>query len=180
MAKTSSFGVQFKQGSNVIANLISLGEFALGTKEFIDCTTHDSADRFREYLVGAQHVLFPGAPLHGILHALDERGIIRRPENAVDAWLDLRARAIREGEGAIEINLSSGRWLRVTDRPTEDGGIVSIVSDITEAKDREETLRTAKDLAEQGSRSSQAASEAAVRRPIPAVQPPRQERQEHP
>jgi hypothetical protein len=50
MAKTSSFGVQFKQGSNVIANLISLGEFALGTKEFIDCTTHDSADRFREYL----------------------------------------------------------------------------------------------------------------------------------
>ena len=110
-------------------------------------------NRFREYLVGAQHVLFPGAPLHGILHALDERGIIRGPENAVDAWLDLRARAIREGEGAIEINLSSGRWLRVTDRPTEDGGIVSIVSDITEAKDREETLRTAKDLAEQGSRS---------------------------
>ena len=50
MAKTSSFGVQFKQGSNVIANLISLGEFNLGTKEFIDCTTHDGATRFREYL----------------------------------------------------------------------------------------------------------------------------------
>jgi hypothetical protein len=54
MAKTSSFGVQFKQGSNVIANLESLGEFNLGTKEFVDCTTHDGATRFREYLATLQ------------------------------------------------------------------------------------------------------------------------------
>ncbi len=110
-------------------------------------------NRLREYLGGANRVLFPGAPLPGILQTLAEQNLIVAPGDALDSWLDLRSRAIREGEASIEIRLSNDHWLRVTDRPTEDGGIVSIVSDITEAKEREETLLTARDLAEQGSRS---------------------------
>lgn len=110
-------------------------------------------NRFREYLAGAGRVLFPGAPFHGILQGLAERNLIRHPADALDQWLDLRQRAERDGEATIAIGLAAGRWLRVTDRPTEGGGIVSIVSDITEAKDREETLRSAKELAEEGSRS---------------------------
>lgn len=110
-------------------------------------------NRLREYLDSVNRVLFPGAPLHGILQTLAEQNLVIVPENGVDAWLDLRAQAIRDGEASIEIRLSTDRWLRVTDRPTEGGGIVSIISDITEAKEREETLRTARDLAEQGSRS---------------------------
>jgi PAS domain S-box-containing protein len=109
--------------------------------------------RFREYLAGAHGVLFPGAAFTGILRSLQEDGVIREPEHALDSWRNLRRRAEAEGEAAIEIGLANSRWLRITDRPTEDGGIVSIVSDITESKDREETLRAAKELAEQGSRS---------------------------
>lgn len=113
-------------------------------------------NRLREYLGSAHRVLFPGAPFHGILQALNEHGTIistSTSSSAVDDWLGLRDRAEKDGEASIEIELSGGRWLRVTDRPTEDGGIVSIVSDITDAKGREETLLSAKELAEQGSRS---------------------------
>ncbi len=109
--------------------------------------------RFREYLAGAQRVMFPGAPFHGILQAMAERGLIRAPDDGLEAWLGLRHRAESMGEAAIELHLSSGRWMRITDRPTGGGGIASIVSDITETKEREETLRAAKELAEQGSRS---------------------------
>jgi signal transduction histidine kinase len=109
--------------------------------------------RFREYLAGAHGVLFPGAAFTGILRSLEENGVIRGPEQALESWRNLRRRAEFEGEAAIEVGLVNSRWLRITDRPTEDGGIVSIVSDITESKDREETLRAAKELAEQGSRS---------------------------
>jgi signal transduction histidine kinase len=110
-------------------------------------------NRFREYLVDASRVLFPGAPFNGVLQALDENAAIRAPDNCINHWRGLRARAEQDGEATLEIGLSNSRWLRVTDRPTEDGGIVSIVSDITETKEREDTLRAAKELAEQGSRS---------------------------
>jgi PAS domain S-box-containing protein len=109
--------------------------------------------RFREYLAGAHGVLFPGAAFTGILRTLEENATIREPAQALESWRGLRRRAEAEGEAAIEIGLANSRWLRITDRPTEDGGIVSIVSDITESKDREETLRAAKELAEEGSRS---------------------------
>jgi PAS domain S-box-containing protein len=109
--------------------------------------------RFREYLAGAHGALFPGVTFTGILRALEENGTVREPGNALDSWRDLCRRAEAEGEASVEIGLANSRWLRITDRPTEDGGIVSIVSDITESKDREETLRAAKELAEQGSRS---------------------------
>ncbi len=109
--------------------------------------------RFREYLADVHRVTFPGAPLRGILLALAEGDMIRFPEDGLDRWLALRGRAEADGEAAIEVCLASGRWLRVTDRPAGDGGIVSIVSDVTEGKEREVALRTAKDLAEQGSRS---------------------------
>ncbi len=109
--------------------------------------------RFREYLGSAKKMLFPGVSLSGILHGLAERGILATPDETLDAWLPLREKAERDGEATIEVHLSEGRWLRVTDRPTEGGGIVSIVSDITETHERESALRNAKELAEQGSRS---------------------------
>ncbi len=109
--------------------------------------------RFREYLGSAKKMLFPGVSLNGILHGLADRNILAAPEETLDAWLSLREKAERDGEATIEVRLNEGRWLRVTDRPTEGGGIVSIVSDITETHEREDTLRNAKELAEQGSRS---------------------------
>ena len=50
---------------------------------------------------------------------------------------------IREvgGEGEAEIQLRDGRYLRYSDNPTSDGGRVTVATDITDVRHREELLR---------------------------------------
>ncbi len=52
-----------------------------------------------------------------------------------------------------EMRLGDGRWLRLAHSATNDGGLVIIVSDITELKEREAALHQAKDQAEAASRA---------------------------
>src|SRR5579864_6203500 len=52
-----------------------------------------------------------------------------------------------------EMQLADGRWLRLANSATNDGGRVVIVSDITELKAREAALHQAKDQAEAASRA---------------------------
>ncbi|MEM7653683.1 MAG: ATP-binding protein, partial [Pseudomonadota bacterium] len=42
-----------------------------------------------------------------------------------------------------------GRWLRVIEHQTNEGGIVCVVSDVTELKNREDEAQSARDIAEQ-------------------------------
>jgi len=46
-----------------------------------------------------------------------------------------------DAEGQIEIKLKDGRWVRYSEAPTADGGQVSIGTDITEIRARENDLR---------------------------------------
>ncbi len=52
-----------------------------------------------------------------------------------------------------EIQIADRRWLRLARSSTNDGGLVIIVSDITELKQRETALHQAKDQAEAASRA---------------------------
>jgi hypothetical protein len=54
MAKAATTGVKL-QWDNAgtptdVAQLSRIGEFDLGTKEFVDCTAHDSPGTFREFI----------------------------------------------------------------------------------------------------------------------------------
>ena len=49
-------------------------------------------------------------------------------------WLEKRLAHHRNGTTDIEKQLRSGRWMRVTERRTEDGGVIGILTDITERK----------------------------------------------
>ncbi len=53
----------------------------------------------------------------------------------------------QEPERAVQ--LSDGRWIKITERPMQDGGIVGFHSDITELKHYEEQMLNAKQKAEQ-------------------------------
>ena len=64
---------------------------------------------------------------------------------AVDAWVASRLAQHREPTGPIEQKLADGRWLRIYERRTSDGGYVGIRTDITELKRREEELRESED-----------------------------------
>ncbi len=59
--------------------------------------------------------------------------------------------ALSDAEG--EIRTANGQWLRLSRSPTDDDGFVIICSDITVLKDRETSLRIAKEQAEAASQS---------------------------
>jgi PAS domain S-box-containing protein len=58
-----------------------------------------------------------------------------------DEWLKARLIQRARASGAMEQDLGDGRWLRVEDRRTSAGGIVSICTDITELKRRENSFK---------------------------------------
>ncbi len=72
-------------------------------------------------------------------------------------WLAER-RALRRGEGPSVIQRTSdGRWIKVSERRTADGGVVSICMDITELKRAEEEMARARDEAEELARRAEEA-----------------------
>jgi PAS domain S-box-containing protein len=72
----------------------------------------------------------------------DLRGQSR--EDFRKAWLDYH----RDPVGALEASTHEGRWLRILERFTAEGGMVSIISDETHSRQRQDELRLAHDLAE--------------------------------
>jgi PAS domain S-box-containing protein len=56
-------------------------------------------------------------------------------------WLDERMALRAKGEGTREQDLLDGRWLRVQDRRTADGGTVSICVDVTDVKHGEYSFK---------------------------------------
>jgi signal transduction histidine kinase len=71
-----------------------------------------------------------------------------------DAWLKARLRRHRNPtDQPVEQPLADGRWVRVTERRTNGGGIVGVWTDITESKRREAAVIEAKETAELASRA---------------------------
>lgn len=66
------------------------------------------------------------------------------PANA-EAWIGERLRAHRAPNATVDLHLSDGRWLRVQERCTSEGGCVGIRTDITELKRRERELMESED-----------------------------------
>jgi PAS domain S-box-containing protein len=56
-------------------------------------------------------------------------------------WLDERMALRARGEGSREQRLGDGRWLRVQDRRTSEGGTVSICVDVTDVKHGEDSFK---------------------------------------
>ena len=79
-------------------------------------------------------------------------------QNNPEQWLAERLAFHRNPAGPpIEQRLSDGRWILIRERPTKDGGIVGIRSDITALKQREiELAELAERLAEEKKRAENA------------------------
>ncbi len=65
-----------------------------------------------------------------------DRGELMAPGfSDLESWVAERTRRHREPEGSTsEIQFSNGVWLRLSERPTRNGGIASVRTDITEFK----------------------------------------------
>jgi len=96
---------------------------------------------YRELLYHGLEVDLPtGTAFESIVRRAAEGGHIKEAEGRVEEWVAERLRQHRNpGEPTIQQRVND-RWVMISERQTEEGGIVSVYSDITELKLREEDL----------------------------------------
>jgi PAS domain S-box-containing protein len=81
-----------------------------------------------------------GTTFESIVRRAAERGYIKDAEGRIEEWIAERLERHRNpGEPQVH-QRNNGRWVMVSERRTEDGGTVSVYSDITELKQREQDL----------------------------------------
>jgi class 3 adenylate cyclase len=82
----------------------------------------------------------PGMTYESIIRHAAEHGYIKDAEGRIEEWLKERLAQRKEPGGSHLQQRGNGRWIMVNERKTDDGGIVSVYSDITELKQREAEL----------------------------------------
>jgi PAS domain S-box-containing protein len=103
-------------------------------------------ERYAEVGGEARGVLAPGRAFRDLLHAELKAGHHPEAAGREAEWMEARlaARALERDEEVER----DGVWTRVQDRRTPDGGMVSIITDITPHKAAAEALAEARDRAE--------------------------------
>lgn len=105
--------------------------------------------RYREMLYpGMQELVKSGTTFQTILRQAADNGLIRNVTGSEDPWVAERVAQHQNPTGPHEQERSDGSWIRVSERKTEDGGVVAVYSDITDDRRREAQLQVAKDDAE--------------------------------
>jgi PAS domain S-box-containing protein len=103
-----------------------------------------------------------GTKFEDFLRAAYARGMFPDQEPNADRWVERIMQRRRKPQGPRERPLADGRWLQVSERRTQDGGLVAIYADITERKRAEEATRAARDAAEAALRELQTAQASLV------------------
>jgi diguanylate cyclase (GGDEF)-like protein/PAS domain S-box-containing protein len=98
--------------------------------------------RYRDlYPALADHIR-PGVSFAELARRLAWSGWIPDAVGREETWVSERVARSRMGDSApFERQLADGRWLRVSDQRTAEGGLVTLHSDITELKRQAEELR---------------------------------------
>ena len=115
---------------------------------------YDSSDRlilynrkYVDYSPLVADVIMPGAPKEEILRASVTRGALVLNGMNPDDYIAWRLHRHRNPGEPLEVQLADGRWILITEKRTDDGGVVGTRSDITEMKQREmEMLRISQQL----------------------------------
>jgi PAS domain S-box-containing protein len=90
--------------------------------------------------------LVPGAAFEDILIAAAQRGHFAETDANVKSWVSTRLNRHLGADQAVVQKLGDGRWYHISERPTPSGGVVKLLTDVTDLKDREEKLRQAQKM----------------------------------
>ena len=103
--------------------------------------------RFREIYARSADAMVPGATLADIIRMGAERGeYLNVPPDDIEGWLVNRLREHRAIVGTtIERQLANGRWLRISEQRTSEGGTVGVRTDVTRAREHQAQLRANED-----------------------------------
>ncbi|WP_145108033.1 hybrid sensor histidine kinase/response regulator [Cereibacter sediminicola] len=110
---------------------------------------YDAEDRlvlcnaqYHDFHPRSSPAIVPGARFEEILRERVRAGEILDAHGREDEWMAERLAAHRQDSHEQEQQLADGRWLRVLERRTPDGGRVGLAVDITALKQAEQRART--------------------------------------
>ncbi|WP_051340682.1 ATP-binding protein [Azospirillum halopraeferens] len=97
-------------------------------------------ERYRAAYPLLKDVLRPGVRFADILRKAVERGAAGSTVDDPGGWIEERLRRHIETDRPTDHRLTDGRWYRISEHATRSGGVVKILTDITELKRHEEAL----------------------------------------
>jgi signal transduction histidine kinase/CheY-like chemotaxis protein/HAMP domain-containing protein len=109
-------------------------------------------EQFRSIYPGLADIVHPGARFRDILDAVVARKLIDLSDTDADSWIADRVARHAAPAGSAEYSYG-GRWVRISERRTHDGGTVAVYSDITELKLRNLDLELAREQADAANRT---------------------------
>ena len=112
--------------------------------------------RYRELYPESAAAMIPGTKFEDILRYGLDHGQYADALGREEDWLRERMAHHLEAAHAMEQELAGGRWLRVMDHPTPDGGRVGLRVDITHQKEQQAALEDARRAAEAANRAKSA------------------------
>jgi signal transduction histidine kinase/CheY-like chemotaxis protein/HAMP domain-containing protein len=118
---------------------------------------YDSGDRLvianSRYRDMYPDIAKPNRTFEEMLRILVARGVADGGELSGEEWVAQRLERHRRAEGFFEQRYSDGRWVRISERKTPDGGTVAVIADITGLKERQGELETAKEQADSANKA---------------------------
>ena len=125
----------------------------LDTKEALEAMSdafvyYDAEDRlvgcnqkYRDLYSSVTHMIVPGTRFEDLVRSAVEHGQIVPEDQSPEEYIQWRLSLRSQTTAQFEIRHADGRWLRISDRRSSYGGVVSIHTDVTELKERENALR---------------------------------------
>ncbi len=103
--------------------------------------------KYVDYSPLVADIIMPGVAKEEILRKSTMRGAFVLNGRSQEEYIQWRLEKHRNPHEPVEVQLADGRWLLITEKRTNDGGVVGTRSDITELKLREiEMLRISQQL----------------------------------
>lgn len=86
-------------------------------------------------------IIHAGIRYAELIAILAETIVLEEGEESSSSWFDRQMAYHASPKGSVVIQTSSGRWYNLTERETDDGGTVLMLSDVTEMKLTEQDLQ---------------------------------------
>lgn len=102
--------------------------------------------KYREFYSSSSDLIQVGEKFEDIIRRGAQRGQYQLSGDALEDWIELRMEHHRNPGAHMEQHLDDGRWLRVIESRTSEGGMVGFRVDITELKHREQELVRSQNL----------------------------------
>jgi PAS domain S-box-containing protein len=98
-------------------------------------------NKLKEFYSGNADLLTLGRSFEDVLRLSIKRDTLWTLSKGTDAWVEKRLDRRRHPAGPFEYQLQDGRWIRINERLTGEGGVVGIYTDISERRKAEDALK---------------------------------------